>query len=66
MALARPRTRDPRLPAPFLLLMLLWGPALALLAGELGHKPWGGPELAVCPKAGTPGPGAVPGVPAQL
>ncbi|XP_023615903.1 LOW QUALITY PROTEIN: protein crumbs homolog 2 [Myotis lucifugus] len=33
MALARPRTRDPRLPAPFLLLMLLWAPALALLAG---------------------------------
>ncbi|XP_036187356.1 protein crumbs homolog 2 [Myotis myotis] len=33
MALPRPRTRDPRLPAPFLLLMLLWAPALALLAG---------------------------------
>ncbi|XP_016066557.1 PREDICTED: protein crumbs homolog 2 [Miniopterus natalensis] len=35
MALARPGTRDPRLPAPFLLLLLLWVPALALLAGTV-------------------------------
>lgn len=42
MALARSQARDPRIPAPFLLLLLLlWAPALALLAGELGHKPWG-------------------------
>ncbi|KAM7094280.1 protein crumbs homolog 2 isoform 3-T3 [Molossus nigricans] len=33
--MARPGTRDPRLPAPFLLLLLLWAPALALLAGTV-------------------------------
>ncbi|KAM5258744.1 protein crumbs homolog 2 isoform 1-T1 [Hipposideros larvatus] len=34
MALARPGAGEPRLPAPFLLLLLLlWAPALALLAG---------------------------------
>lgn len=43
MALARPGTQDPRLSAPFLLLLLvlLGTPALALLAGELGHALWG-------------------------
>ncbi|XP_066223296.1 protein crumbs homolog 2 [Saccopteryx leptura] len=35
MALARLGTRDPRLPAPLWLLLLLWAPALALLAGTV-------------------------------
>lgn len=66
MALASPGTRDLRLPALFLLLLLLpppWAPALALLAGELGHKPWGtggGVGHGLSPKADTPGPGTVP------
>lgn len=41
MALARPGTLAPRPPAPLLLQLLLLSPALALLGGELGHKPWG-------------------------
>lgn len=60
MALAGPGTQDPRVPAPFLpLLLLLWASALPLLAGELGHKPWGGLWHGLSPEADTPGPGAV-------
>lgn len=54
MALARPWTRDPRPPAPLLLLLpLLCTPALALLAGELGTSlrgAWG----RVCPPEQSP------------
>ncbi|XP_004375704.1 protein crumbs homolog 2 [Trichechus manatus latirostris] len=40
MALVRPRTRDPRIPTSLLLLLLLllWAPALALLAGTLSSE----------------------------
>lgn len=49
MALAGPGTQDSRVPAPFLLLLLLlWASALSLLAGELGHKPWGSLWPTVC------------------
>lgn len=55
MALARPGTRDPQPLAYVLLLplLLLWAPALSLLAGELGPMSGGAWER-ICPLGQTP------------
>lgn len=62
MALARPGTPASRPLAPLLPWLLLLAPALTLLGGELGHKPWGGGGggglglgLSLSPRADTPG-----------